>query len=126
LDGKEVAHVARGSLEPTQFLTLAEKIRIEATAMCTAYQLSEAHELRFIMEIVKRLYLLLKAAFNTGQPFVTMEAWLKGRLTDPQAALPTLGALIAVTHAAGTGTAAASIFTPRSAALIVSRLKSEE
>ncbi len=34
-----------------------------------------------------------------------MEMWLKGRLNDPQAALPTLGALIAVTHAAGTGTA---------------------
>ena len=42
LDGKESAHVARGSLEPTQLLTLAEKIRVEATAMCTAYQLSEA------------------------------------------------------------------------------------
>jgi uncharacterized membrane protein YgcG len=105
LDGKEGAHVARGSLEPRQLLAVAEKIRIEAAAMCTAYQLSEAHELRFIMEMVKMLYILLKAAFNTGQPFVTMETWLKGRLNDPQAALPSLGALIAVTHAAGTGTA---------------------
>ena len=84
LDGKEGAHVARGSLEPTQLLALAEKIPIEATAMCTAYQLSETHELRFIMEMVKMLYLLLKAAFNTGQPFVTMETWLKDRLNDPR------------------------------------------
>jgi hypothetical protein len=105
LDGKEGEHVARGSLEPTQLLTLAERIRVEATAMCTAYQLSEAHELRFVMEMVKMLYLLFKTAFNTGQPFVTMELWLKGRLTDPQPALPTLGALIAITHVAGTGTA---------------------
>ncbi len=105
LDGKEGAHVARGSLEPIQLLTAAEKIRIEATDMGTAYQLSEVHELRFIMEMVMMHYLLLKAAVNTGQPFVTLETWLKGRLNDPQAALPILGALIAVTHAAGTGTA---------------------
>ena len=55
--------------------------------------------------MVKMHYLLLKAAVNTGQPFVTLETWLKGRLNDPQVALPILGALIAVTHAAGTGTA---------------------
>ena len=48
--------------------------------MCTAYQLSEVHELRLIMEMVKMHYLLLKAAVNTGQPFVTLETWLKGRL----------------------------------------------
>ena len=105
LDGKEGAHVARGPLEPIQLLTVAEQIHIEANAMCTAYQLSEVHELRFIMEMVKMLYLLLKAAVNTGQPFVTLETWLKGRLNDPRAALPIVGALIAVTHAAGTRTA---------------------
>ncbi len=60
----------------------------------------------------KMLYLLLKTAFNTGQPYRTMETWLKGRLTDPQAALPAPATLIAVTHVAGTGTAhMASVLT---------------
>ncbi len=45
-DGKEGAHVARGSLEPAQLLIFGEQIDLEATSRCTAYQLSEAHELR--------------------------------------------------------------------------------
>jgi hypothetical protein len=80
--------------------------------MCTACQLSEAHELWFLMEMVKTLYLLLKTAFNTGKPYRTMETWRKGRVTDPQVALPAPATLIAVTHVAGTCTAhMASVLT---------------
>jgi hypothetical protein len=98
LEGKEGAHVARGSLEIAQLVTFVEQIRREATSMCTAYQLSEAHELRFIMVMVEMLYIPLRAAFNTGQPYRTMATWLKGRLTAPQAALPAPTTLIAVTQ----------------------------
>ena len=112
LDGKEGAHVARGSLEPRQLLAVAEKIRIEAAAMCTAYQLSEAHELRFIMEMVKMLYILLKAAFNTGQPFVTSGTARRSCFrTVAMCAVPVPAACVTAMRAPNDGSAACGSFS---------------
>ncbi len=53
LDGMEEAHVARGTLDPGQLITVVEQIRTDATSMCTAYQLPESHTLRFMLEAVQ-------------------------------------------------------------------------
>jgi hypothetical protein len=81
LDGHADAHVTKSTMDPTQLMDFIDIIRREASAICTAYQLSESHTLNFIMEAVKMLFMLHKGARNSGQPFRAMEDWIKRRLT---------------------------------------------
>jgi hypothetical protein len=65
------------------------------------------------------MFMLLKTACNSGQPFRAMEEWITGRLTDPAAALPTLSALFAVTHATSTAQMSAVLTRERGAVTLV-------
>jgi hypothetical protein len=72
VDGRAAeAHVCRGTLDAQQPTNFVDQVSTEAKLVCTSHQLSEAHKLRFVLEADKRLYTLLKAARNSGEPFYT-------------------------------------------------------
>jgi hypothetical protein len=120
LDGRAEAHVTKGTMDPTQLMDFIDLIRREAAAICTAYQLSQSHSLRFTIEAIKMMFMLLKTACNSGRPFREMEEWTKGRLTDPAAALPTPSALFALTHVTGTAQMSAVLTRERGSVTLVS------
>jgi hypothetical protein len=72
VDGRTAEpHVSRGTLNATQLAAFVEGVTTTAELICTTHQLDAAYKLRFVLEVVKMLYTLLKAQRNSGEPFNT-------------------------------------------------------
>ena len=109
-EGRDITpHICSGTMEATQLATFVQKVNEEAALICTKHQLEEAHQLRFVAEAVKMLYINLKNARNSGEPFNTMSKIINGKLGDIITVLPLPVAIYALSHVSGTAAMASTM-----------------